>query len=70
MTDVLVREAKDRGANIYITGQLRQPAKLALEETGISCVAVGHKRSEEWGLRALAGLLRDRFSQLEVILPK
>ena len=70
MTDVLVREANDRGANIYITGQLRQPAKLALEETGISCVAIGHKRSEEWGLRALSGLLRDRFSQLEVILPK
>ncbi|WP_009633378.1 Nif3-like dinuclear metal center hexameric protein [Synechocystis sp. PCC 7509] len=70
MTDVLVREAKDRGANIYITGQLRQPGKLALAETGISCVAIGHRRSEEWGLRSLSGLLRDRFSQLEVILPK
>jgi putative NIF3 family GTP cyclohydrolase 1 type 2 len=70
MNDALVREAKDRGANIYITGQLRQSAKAALEEAGISCVAVGHRRSEEWGLRALAGLLRDRFSQLEVILPK
>ena len=70
MTDTLVREAKDRGANIYITGQLRQQAKLALEATELSCVAVGHRRSEEWGLRALSGLLRDRFTQLEVILPK
>ncbi len=70
MTEVLVREAKDRGANIYITGQLRQPGKLALAETGLSCVAVGHRRSEEWGLRSLAGLLGDRFAQLEVILPK
>lgn len=70
MNDVLVREAKDRGANIYITGQLRQSAKAALEETGISCVAIGHRRSEEWGLRALSGLLRDRFAQLEIILPK
>ncbi len=70
MTDALVHEAKARGANIYITGQLRQPAKEALAETGISCVAVGHRRSEEWGLRALSGLLRDRFAQLEVILPK
>ncbi len=69
MTDTLVREAKDGGANIYITGQLRQPAKLALEETGISCVAIGHRRSEEWGLRALSSLLGDRFAQLEVILP-
>ncbi len=70
MNDALVREAKDRGANIYITGQFRQNAKAALEETGISCVAIGHRRSEEWGLRALSGLLRDRFAQLEVILPK
>lgn len=70
MTDTLVREAKDRGANIYITGQLRQQAKLALEATGLSCVAVGHRRSEEWGLRALSSLLSDYFSQLEVILPK
>ncbi len=69
MNDVLVRQASDRGANIYITGQLRQNAKLALAETGISCVAIGHRRSEEWGLRALSGLLGDRFSQLEVILP-
>jgi putative NIF3 family GTP cyclohydrolase 1 type 2 len=70
MTDTLVCEAKDRGANIYITGQMRQQALAALEETGISCVAIGHRRSEEWGLRALSSLLRDYFSQLEVILPK
>ena len=70
MTDTLVREAKDRGANIYITGQLRQQAKLTLEATGLSCVAIGHRRSEEWGLRALSSLLRDRFTQLETILPK
>ncbi len=69
MNEILVRKAKDRGANIYITGQLRQSAELALAETGISCVAIGHRRSEEWGLRALSGLLRDRFSQLKVILP-
>lgn len=69
MNDLLVREAKDRGASIYMTGQFRQSAKLALAETGINCLAIGHRRSEEWGLRALSGLLRDRFSQLEVILP-
>lgn len=69
MNDLLVREAKERGANIYITGQFRQSAKAALEETGMSCLAIGHRRSEEWGLKALSGLLRDRFSQLEVILP-
>jgi hypothetical protein len=30
---------------------------------------VGHRRSEEWGLRALAGVLRERWSALEVVLP-
>lgn len=68
MTDTLVREAASRGADVYVTGQLRQPAIAAVLETGISVMAVGHRRCEEWGLRALAGILRDRWSKLEVIL--
>lgn len=70
MNDALVREAAARGVDVYITGQMRLPAQAAVEETGIGIVAVGHRRSEEWGLRALAGVLRDRWSSLEVILPK
>lgn len=69
MTDALVREAASRGADVYTTGQLRQPAQTAWVETGISVVAVGHRRCEEWGLRALAGVLCERWSRLEVILP-
>lgn len=68
MNDELAREAHARGADIYVTGQLRQPAKRAITETGISVVCVGHRRSEEWGLRALAGVLRERWSELEVVL--
>jgi putative NIF3 family GTP cyclohydrolase 1 type 2 len=70
MNDALVREAAARGADVYITGQLRQPAALAVKETGIGAIAIGHRRSEEWGLRALAGVVRDRWSKLEVVLPK
>jgi len=70
MNDALVREAADRDVDVYITGQMRLPAQAAVLETGIGIVAVGHRRSEEWGLRALAGVLRDRWSRLEVILPK
>ncbi len=70
MTDSLVREAAERGANIYITGQLRQPALQAMLETKIAALAIGHRRSEAWGLRALAGVLRERWSSLEVILPQ
>jgi len=67
MTDTLVREAVSRGADMYITGQLRQPAQTAVLETGISIVGIGHRRSEEWGLRALAGVLRERWFRLEVV---
>ncbi|WP_392407718.1 Nif3-like dinuclear metal center hexameric protein [Chlorogloeopsis fritschii PCC 9212] len=68
MTDLLVREAAERGADIYITGQLRQPAEEAIQETQIGAIAVGHHRSEVWGLRALAGVLQERWLRLEVVL--
>jgi putative NIF3 family GTP cyclohydrolase 1 type 2 len=68
MNDALVREAHERGAQVYVTGQMRHPAKAAVAETGLSVVCVGHRRSEEWGLRALAGVLRERFAELEVVL--
>ncbi|MBD2099848.1 Nif3-like dinuclear metal center hexameric protein [Leptolyngbya sp. FACHB-261] len=69
MTDSLVRQAAERGANLYITGQFRKVARQALLETGLSLVVVGHRRSEEWGLRALAGVVRERWAGLEVLLP-
>ncbi|MEI2578330.1 Nif3-like dinuclear metal center hexameric protein [Scytonema sp. PRP1] len=68
MTDLLVREAASRGANVYITGQLRHPAEQAVEETKIGAIAVGHRQGELWGLRALAGVLRERWSSLEVVV--
>lgn len=69
MTDSLVREAADRGAGIYLTGTFRKPAQAAVQETGIAVITVGHRRSEEWGLRALATLLRERWPQLKILLP-
>ncbi|MFQ4143811.1 Nif3-like dinuclear metal center hexameric protein [Chlorogloeopsis sp. ULAP02] len=68
MTDLLVRDAAARGADVYITGQLRQPAEEAMRETQIGAIAVGHRRSEVWGLRALAGVLQERWLRLEVVL--
>ena len=69
MTDALVREAASRGADLYVTGQFRQPARNAVIETGINVIVVGHRRSELWGLRALAGVVRERWFRLEVIIP-
>ncbi len=68
MTDALVREAASRGAGVYVTGQFRQPARLAVVETGIATVAVGHRRGELWGLRALAHLLAERWAGLRVLV--
>ena len=71
MTDALVREAHSRGAGVYVTGQWRQPARAAVRETGLGVVALGHRRTELWGLRALSRLLRAQTetSDLEVVLP-
>lgn len=69
MTDALVREAAERGADVYLTGQCRQPARVAVAETGIGVIEIGHRRSEAWGLRALAGVLRERWAELSVVLP-
>jgi len=66
MTDALVREAAARGAQIYVTGQQRAPARDAVQETGLGVVAVGHRRGEEYGLRLLAELLRAQFPLLDV----
>lgn len=60
MNEDLIREAANRGAGLYLTGEYRKSAQTAVEETGVSVIAVGHRRSEEWGLRALADLLREQ----------
>jgi putative NIF3 family GTP cyclohydrolase 1 type 2 len=68
MTDALVREAAERGADVYVTGQMRVPARAAVEETGIAVVAIGHRRSEVWGLHLLARLLRDGWPELHTLV--
>ena len=62
MNDVLIREAADQGAHLYLTGAYRKPAQQAVNETGMAVVAIGHQRVEEWGLQALADLLHDRWA--------
>lgn len=69
MTEPFVREAWHRGAQVYMTGQWRKLAERAWAETGIGVIVVGHRRSEAWGLRALAGTIRERWAELEVVLP-
>jgi putative NIF3 family GTP cyclohydrolase 1 type 2 len=67
MTDALVREAAARGAGLYVTGQLRHPGRAAAAETGVAVVAVGHARSEWWGVRALGHLVAERWGAVAVV---
>ncbi len=70
ITAELMHEASERGAEVYITGQMRQPAREAILDTGLGLIIVGHRRSEEWALRTLAHILRERFAALTTCLPK
>ena len=70
MTAELMHEASERGAEVYISGQMRQPAREAMLDTGLGVIIVGHRRSEEWALRLLAHVLRERFHALTTCLPK
>ncbi len=69
MTDALVRQAHVRGAELYVTGQWRQPATAAARETHMAVAAVGHLRSEAWGLRRLAGMVGEELG-IEVVVPE
>lgn len=64
MNDGLVRDAFHAGADVYITGQMRAPGRVAVQETGIGVIAVGHACGEHWGLRKLASLLQEQYPAL------
>jgi putative NIF3 family GTP cyclohydrolase 1 type 2 len=68
MTDALVRAAAARGAGLYVTGQLRHPARAAVADTGIGVIAVGHARAEWWGARALAHLVVERWGAVRAVV--
>jgi len=68
MRPALIREAAERGAQVYLTGQFRRGAAQAVAGTGMSVLEIGHERSEVWGLRVLAGVLRGAFPGLVVVL--
>lgn len=67
MTDMLIREAATHSVNLYITGQFRQPARRAVEQTKMNVVIIGHAAGEQWGLRALASILKEQWAQLSIV---
>jgi putative NIF3 family GTP cyclohydrolase 1 type 2 len=67
MTNDLVAGAAARGAALYVTGQLRPAALAAARAAGLAVAAVGHRRAERWGLRALGALVRERWAGVEIV---
>lgn len=68
MTDTFVREAARHNVDLYITGQFRQPARQAVQETGMTIAVIGHDVGEQWGIYALSTLLKEQWASLEIVL--
>ncbi|MFC4456207.1 Nif3-like dinuclear metal center hexameric protein [Deinococcus sonorensis] len=66
MRPELLEWVTDLGASVYLTGQLRPGAVRTAEQLGLGVVALGHRRSEQWGLHQLARELRVAFPDLQV----
>lgn len=56
-----------RGRHVlYLTGQPRESGILAATALGLTVACVGHKTTEEWGIRFLAAALRNAFPNVPV----
>lgn len=62
----LVSLVAQSGAGVYVTGQWRPGAQLRARELGVGIVAVGHRRSEQWGVRQLAREVSAAFPSVRV----
>lgn len=68
MNPALLAHVAGLGGNVYLTGQLRPSAAAAARELGLGVVALGHRRTELWGLRQLARELEAAFPGLEAVV--
>ncbi|MDV6374963.1 Nif3-like dinuclear metal center hexameric protein [Deinococcus arenicola] len=65
MNPGLIEHVAAGGVRVYLTGQLRLSASAAAHAHGLGVIALGHRRTEEWGLRRLAQELWAAFPGLE-----
>ena len=52
-------EARKRGYNLFITGEIRESTPIYSEETGMAIIAAGHHRSEVFGVENIANWLTE-----------
>lgn len=68
MRPELIEHAAALGVDVYLTGQARPGAFGTLGATGMGLIALGHRRSELWGLRQLARELTRAFPGLATVV--
>jgi putative NIF3 family GTP cyclohydrolase 1 type 2 len=51
---------------LYLTGQPRESGMLAATALGLTVACVGHRTTEEWGIRFMAAVLRTAFPDVSV----
>lgn len=52
-----LEEARERGYNMFITGEIRESTPIYSAETGMVVIAAGHHRSEIFGVKNIADWL-------------
>ncbi len=65
----LWRDALDKGAQLFLTGEMGYHDGLSAAEEGLVAVAFGHRETEQVFVGHVAGLIRERFPELEVVTP-
>lgn len=56
-----VKAAVELGLDAFITGESSEPITYYCREAGINFLAMGHYATERVGVRALSGILKERF---------
>lgn len=54
-----LEEARERGYNMFITGEIRESTPIYSAETGMAVIAAGHHRSEIFGVENIAKWLNE-----------
>ena len=58
----MVGGAADAGLDVLITGEASHHHAIQAAEAGVSVLLAGHYATEVWGVKAIRGLLEDRFA--------
>lgn len=61
MYTTMVEEARQHGADTYVTGDVSMYTKLYARERGVNLIAGTHWATETFGVKALAAQLEERF---------